>query len=177
VEDWLPLLPEALREVLGRATRYFSAGVLIGPAGSVARLHTDFLHTHAYLAQIAGRKRCTLFSPEDSAFLYEGRVDPDAPNLDEFPLFRQATAFECTLEPGELLFMPWRWWHHVVALEKSITVNYNFFNRVNFTSYFNDLLKYLPSLVNGLENCPAEKATLGIDWKSRGFDFSQREHV
>ena len=144
VEDWLPLFPPALRKVMNETTSYYSHGILIGPANSKSHLHQDFLHSHAYLAQIAGRKKCTLFSPEDSAALYNGDVDPDRPALDRFPLFRNATAFECVLEPGEMLFMPSLWWHHVIALESSITVNCNFFNRANFTAYLTDLLQRLP---------------------------------
>jgi hypothetical protein len=173
VEDWLPLLPQALREAMDEATRYFSAGVLIGPAGSLANLHQDFLHSHAYLAQIIGRKRCILFSPDDSAALYDGKIDPDRPDFLRFPRLRHATAFECILEPGELLFMPCNWWHHVVALEKSMTVNYNFFNGVNFSAYLTALLRDLPAIVNGLEKSPGAKVALGIGWVCKGFDLSK----
>jgi hypothetical protein len=55
-DDWIPLLPEAMRQVL-QGTRYRPSWLLIGPAGSRARLHRDFLYTHAYLAQICGRSR------------------------------------------------------------------------------------------------------------------------
>jgi hypothetical protein len=171
VEDWLPLLPAALRKTLDEATRYFSAGLMIGPQNAQTGLHYDFLDTHAYLAQIVGRKRCVLFSPEDSAALYNGKVNVDEPDFETFPLLRNATAYECTLEPGELLFMPHRWWHHVVSLEKSITVNYNFFNRVNFGVYLTHLLRDFPSVVKGLEQSPDARAALGIEWTSRGFDF------
>ena len=71
---------------------------------------------------------------------------------------------------GELLFIP-PWWHHVVSLEKSITVNYNFFNRVNFGGYLTHLLKDLPAVVNGLANSPDARAALGIKWTSLGFEF------
>jgi Cupin-like domain len=171
VEDWLPSLPTALRSTLDEATRYFAAGLMIGPKDAQIGLHYDVLDTHAYLAQIVGRKRCVLFSPKDSAALYDGKVSPDAPDYEKFPLFRNATAYECILEPGELLFMPYRWWHHAVCLEKSITVNYNFFNRVNFGGYLTDLLKHLPAVVAGLERSPDALAALGIQWTSRGFDF------
>lgn len=170
VEDWSPLLPAAFRKVLNDATRYFSRGILLGPAGSTSNLHQDYLHTHAYLAQIAGRKKCVLFSPEDSRALYQGKLNPDSPDFEKFPLFRNATAFECILEPGELLFMPCQWWHHVVALESTITVNYNFFNRVNFAAYVTDLVQRLPAIVAGIESNPGAKAALGIDWVSKGFD-------
>jgi hypothetical protein len=173
VEDLLPLFPEAFRKILDGATKYFTAGVMIGPRNSQVGLHYDFLESHAYLAQIIGRKRCVLFSPTDSAALYDGNVNVDAPDFDKFPLFQHATAYECTLEPGELLFLPYRWWHHVVGLEKSITVNYNFCNRVNFGGYLTHILRDLPTIVNGLEGSPDERAALGIEWTCRGFDFHE----
>jgi hypothetical protein len=171
VEDWMPLLPAALRATLDEATRYFSAGLMIGPKDARIGLHNDFLDTHAYLAQIVGRKRCVLFSPLDSAALYEGEVNPDSPDFEKYPLFRNATTYECILEPGELLFVPYLWWHHVVGIEKSITVNYNFFNRVNFGSYLTQLFQDLPTIVGGIEHSPDARAALGIQWSSRGFDF------
>jgi hypothetical protein len=171
VEDWLPFLPEAFRTVLDEATQYFSAGVLLGPKDSQLGLHYDFLESHAYLAQIVGKKRCLLFSPGDSSALYDGKVNVDAPDFDKFPLLQNTTAYECTLESGELLFMPRLWWHHVVGLEKSITVNYNFFNHLNFGAYMTHLLRDLPALVEGIADLPDARATLGIKWTCRGFDF------
>jgi hypothetical protein len=170
VDDWLPLLPQALRSAMDNATRYFSAGLMIGARDSRTRLHYDFLHTHAYLAQIVGTKSCMLFSPEDGPALYDGEVNADEPDFEKFPLFRRATAYTCTLEPGELLFIPHRWWHHVVCADKSITVNYNFFNRVNFGAYMKDLLQDLPALVEGLQSSPDALNNLGIKWSSRGFE-------
>ena len=78
-------------------------------------LHQDFGCTHTYLAQIRGSKKCMLFSPEESAFIYHGLINPEQPDLVRFPLLERATCFEAVLEPGEMLFMPARWWHHVVA--------------------------------------------------------------
>jgi len=173
MEDLVPLLPEAFRKILDGATKYFVAGVMIGPRNSQIGLHYDFLESHAYLAQIIGKKRCVLFSPADSAALYEGKVNVDAPDFEKFPLLQNAIAYECTLEPGELLFIPFRWWHHAVGLEKSITLNYNFFNRVNMAGYITHLLRDLPALVEGIAQLPAERAALGIKWTCRGFDISK----
>jgi hypothetical protein len=173
VEDWLPLLPHPLRKVMDEATRYFMAGLMIGPKDSQIGLHVDFLDTHAYLAQIVGRKRCKLFSPEDSQFLYNGKVSVDAPDLARHPLFHKATMYECVLEPGELLFMPHLWWHHIVAMDPSITVNYNFFNHVNFTNYMTRLFQILPDLVEGIEKSGEERTAMEIEWKCRGFDYPE----
>lgn len=171
VEDLLPLMPQPLRKVMDAATKYFIAGVMIGPAHSQLGLHYDFLDSHAYLAQIIGRKRCVLFSPADSEALYEGKVNVDAPDYEKFPLFRDATPYECVLEPGEVLFIPSRWWHNAVCREKSITVNYNFFNRANMAGYLTHLLQDLPALVEGIAQMREARAALGINWESRGFDF------
>jgi hypothetical protein len=169
VQDWLPLIPRGLRRIMDEETRYFCAGIMMGPAGATSWLHYDFLHSHAYLAQIVGRKRCILFSPEDSDKLYGGKVDPTNPDFERFPLFREVTAYECILEPGEVLLMPSGWWHHVISLEKSITVNYNFFNSANYADYFVDLFRNLPALAGRFKVPPGLKEALGIDWSRHGL--------
>ena len=80
---------------------------------------------------VAGRRRFTLFPPDEVANLYIGPldmtpagqpvslVDHAHPDLDRFPRYAQALAraqvFE--LRPGDALFIPSQWWHGVEALE------------------------------------------------------------
>ena len=139
IDNLLDLLSPAARKVLSNMDGS-PAGqwVFIGPAGTVSHLHTDY--TSAWLAQITGRKLCLLFSPEDSEYLYDGAVDPLRPDFDAFPLYANATPHMGTLEPGETLVMPQGWWHHVVAIEPSITVSFNFVTRANFGEFFEDIL-------------------------------------
>jgi ribosomal protein L16 Arg81 hydroxylase len=139
------------------------SGVFLGPADSFSSLHQDYWHTHAYLAQIQGRKRAILFSPEESDFLYGGKVHPEQPDFGRFPLFDRATAHECILEPGEILLMPAAWWHCVRGLEKSITVSHNFFTESNLTEHITHVLQKLPRLVQGLEQSPKWCEELHID--------------
>ena len=88
---------------------------------------------------VAGRRRFTLFPPEQISNLYIGPVDfaPTgapislvdfaAPDFDRFPQFREAwrNAFVADLGPGDAVFIPPLWWHHVQSLEKcNILVNY-----------------------------------------------------
>jgi ribosomal protein L16 Arg81 hydroxylase len=42
-------------------------------------------------------------------------------------MFRQATVINLILQPGEVLFMPVGWWHHVRALDVSVTVSFTNF--------------------------------------------------
>lgn len=96
--------------------------------------HNDRDHNLACV--IAGRRRFVLFPPEQVANLYVGPldappplslVDPEAPDFERFPKFREAlgAASVAWLEPGDCLFMPKYWWHHVTSLEPfNAMVNY-----------------------------------------------------
>jgi len=172
VSDWALALNSTLREVLEWTSEREYWSIYVGPAGSLSKLHRDFWHTHACLAQIHGRKRAILFSPEDSACLYGGQVDPERPDLQRFPLFDRVTAYECVIEPGDMLFIPPDWWHWVKGLEKSITVSHNFFNEVNFSQYLAEILKRLPTLVQGFDTFPAWREEVRVEWHSKDFsDF------
>ncbi len=104
----------------------------LGPAGVGSPLHFD--NAHNLIAQIYGRKRVVLFSPEDTKYLYKypwfstkrcfSRVSLDADPLDAFPLVARARPVECVLSPGEILFIPRGFWHFVVSLDLSINLNF-----------------------------------------------------
>ena len=88
---------------------------------------------------VSGRRRFTLFPPEQIANLYIGPLDfaPTGapmslvrlhePDLERFPRFREALAAAVTAElgPGDAIFIPALWWHHVESLEPfNLLVNY-----------------------------------------------------
>jgi hypothetical protein len=98
------------------------------------QIHNDRDHNLACV--IAGRRRFLLFPPEEVASLYIGPidnppplsiVDVEAPDLERFPRFAQAlrTAQVAELSPGDALFIPRHWWHHVTSLDAyNAMVNY-----------------------------------------------------
>jgi mannose-6-phosphate isomerase-like protein (cupin superfamily) len=103
----------------------------------VTATHHDMFSNIAVV--VAGRRRFTLFPPDQVANLYVGPfeftpagtpaslVDPEAPNLERFPraaeAMRHAQAAE--LAPGDAIYVPHMWWHHVRSLDQlSILVNY-----------------------------------------------------
>jgi jumonji domain-containing protein 7 len=102
-----------------------------GSGGTVTSLHFD-LSNNLY-AQVYGSKTMTLFGPEQDAALYRhpkeckmphfSFVDVDKPDYDAFPRFREARPLRVTLRPGQMLFMPAFWWHHVKSESMSISVN------------------------------------------------------
>jgi Cupin-like domain len=88
---------------------------------------------------VAGRRRFTLFPPEQIANLYIGPLDfaptgapmslvsLHSPDFERFPRFRAALAAAVTadLGPGDALYIPPLWWHHVESLERfNVLVNY-----------------------------------------------------
>jgi len=88
---------------------------------------------------VAGRRRFTLFPPEQISNLYIGPIDfaPTGaamslvslrqPDFARYPRFRDALAAAQTAEvnPGDAVFIPPLWWHHVESLEPfNVLVNY-----------------------------------------------------
>lgn len=127
-ENDLPLGPIAPHAPL--------ASIWIGNR-TVAAAHYDISNNIACC--VAGRRRFTLFPPDQIANLYPGpleptpggqvvsMVDPSAPDLSRYPGYRdaQAASIVADLEPGDALIYPALWWHQVEALaDFNILVNY-----------------------------------------------------
>ena len=104
--------------------------------GGAVRTQTHNDRDHNLACVIAGRRRFTLFPPDQVANLYIGPldnppplslVDPENPDFDRFPRFRDALAAArvATLDPGDAIFIPRYWWHHVASLDPyNAMVNY-----------------------------------------------------
>ncbi|GGP45979.1 cupin [Shewanella algicola] len=91
--------------------------------------HFDFPLNLA--CNVVGKRTFTLFPPEQICNLYVGpmefapggqdisMVDFDKPDFERFPQFQQAldTALTAELMPGDVLFIPSMWWHHVRGID------------------------------------------------------------
>ncbi|MDE2249793.1 MAG: cupin-like domain-containing protein [Gammaproteobacteria bacterium] len=124
-ENRMPILPA---EILPR--------IWLGNAITTPT-HLDEWHNIGCV--IAGCRRFTLFPPEQIANLYIGPLDfaptgapmslvhLHAPDFGRFPRFREALAAAMTAElgPGDAIYIPPLWWHHVESLERlNALVNY-----------------------------------------------------
>ncbi len=112
------------------------ASIWIGNPSRIAA-HYDLPDNLACV--VAGHRRFTLFPPEQIVNLYPGPLDPTPagqqislvdfcdPDLGQYPLFERALehALVVDMTPGDALFIPSMWWHHVEALDNlNILVNY-----------------------------------------------------
>ena len=103
----------------------------IGPAGTVTGYHIDWGDN--ILAQVCGRKCVHLASPAATPNMYVSqkfdqgttisRVDLHDVDEELFPRFKQVKHMKVILHPGEMLFIPRGWWHHVESMDMSISVS------------------------------------------------------
>jgi ribosomal protein L16 Arg81 hydroxylase len=104
-----------------------------GGKGCKTPLHFDTADN--FLVQVKGTKLVTLFAPNQKAHLYPAtktraphisRINIFSPDESMFPLYKKAEPhkFQVCLEPGDTLYLPYRWWHAVESLETSISVNF-----------------------------------------------------
>ncbi len=113
-----------------------SANIWIGGPSRISA-HYDFSDNLACV--VAGARRFILFPPDQLPNLYVGPIDftpagqPISlinfhePDFNRFPRFRIAldNAVIADLVPGDALFIPSMWWHHVEALGAfNVLVNY-----------------------------------------------------
>jgi hypothetical protein len=112
------------------------ASIWIGNRSRIAA-HYDLPDNIACV--VVGRRRFTLFPPEQLANLYVGpldfnpagqaisMVDFHQPDLERYPRFAEALRHSqvAEMEPGDALLIPSMWWHHVEALDRfNVLVNY-----------------------------------------------------
>jgi hypothetical protein len=107
--------------------------------GNAARVTTHFDEDDNIACVVAGRRRFSLFPPNQLTNLYVGpldftlagqpvsMVDLHAPDFEKYPRFRGALASMqvAELEPGDALYIPKFWWHHVESLANfNVLINY-----------------------------------------------------
>jgi hypothetical protein len=165
------LLPGFERENdLGLAARGIHAPPSIWIGNRItASCHYDAPHNIA--CSVVGQRRFTLFPPAQIFNLYPGPLDPtpggqaislvdfDAPDLARFPRFEQALdhARIAELSPGDALYIPSLWWHHVRGLSRfNVLVNY----------WWKLSPKHVPNPVTALQH---------VMWSLRGRPAHERE--
>ena len=106
-----------------------------GGAGSITHMHFDIDMSHIFHTQFGGRKRVLMFPFNEQYKLYrkpwevlsladfsnyyqEGKVD-----YEKFPALKLAQGLDFILEPGDTLFMPSGYWHHMEYLDSGFAMS------------------------------------------------------
>jgi hypothetical protein len=111
----------------------------MGPKGTVTPWHHDL--TQNLLVNMVGTKRVALVSPAETHRMRNhrhcfSRFGADA-TLSAVPAAERPRVLTVDIGPGEILFLPVGWWHHVTGL--SLTIGMSFTNFVwpnDFTSFY-----------------------------------------
>ena len=106
------------------------ATLRIGAAGSVTPLRHELRNVLS--GQVDGWQHVIMIPALQTHRLYNSvsvvsDVDPLAPDLSRYPLFADAVQLHFDLGPGQALFIPAGWWHHVECTEPSIGVGFTNF--------------------------------------------------
>ncbi|CAB4022524.1 Prostaglandin F synthase [Paramuricea clavata] len=150
------------------------------------------LHHDGYeniLAIISGTKKVILFKSSYSENVYADEfnvlpglspIDPEKVDLEKFPKFADVMYYESVLNPGDILYIPQYWWHHVTsagAPNIAINIWFDMFNYeeqfesaglkesqdvVKTTELFEKLAKEEPQSIECKEQAPALDQALKI---------------
>ncbi|MEY4761869.1 MAG: hypothetical protein RLZZ200_1725 [Pseudomonadota bacterium] len=144
--------------------RYRHVGKIWIGNESVAAAHYDIPRNIACC--VLGRRRFTLFRPEQVANLYPGPLDLtpggqvvtmanlQQPDFARFPRLRDALDAACVvdMEPGDALYYPSLWWHEVEARDPfNVMMNYWW---VDSPAYMGNPMDVLMHAVLGLRDRP-----------------------
>lgn len=118
------VIPKVLNPLV--ENKVFLSALRISSKDSQLWTHYDICDN--FLFQIVGKKKVTLWRPDDIDCLYIQDssslvIDIDTPDLKQFPKFVNASQYVGLLEPGDTLFIPALWFHNVVSLNPSIAIN------------------------------------------------------
>lgn len=135
-----------LRDMLAREAGELCCVPVDGTGGDASRREFFFgseragpgLHhdgaVESFLCQLIGNKRIKAFSPADIPYLYPAAscfavtghfsavADSFQVDLSAFPLFEQATAHGCLLQPGDVLYLPPHWYHDTSPSGPTLTM-------------------------------------------------------
>ena len=107
-----------------------------GGQGSITHMHFDIDLSHILHTQFAGRKRVLMFPFKEQYKLYRKPFEVlsladfskyyeqnGSPDYDKFPALKLAEGFDFILEPGDTLFMPAGYWHHMEYLDSGFAMS------------------------------------------------------
>jgi hypothetical protein len=111
--------------------------LFFGGENSKVFMHYDIDYSNILHFQFNGKKRCVLFAPDQTPYLYKvpfslisrEDIDFDNPNFDKFPALKQSQGYVTELKHGEMLYMPEGYWHYMKYLTPGFSMSLRAFPR------------------------------------------------
>ncbi len=107
-----------------------------GGASSITHMHFDIDLSHILHTQFGGRKRVLMFPFTEQYKLYRKPFEVlsladfsnyynqnGSPDYQKFPALKLAEGFDFILEPGDTLFMPAGYWHHMEYIDSGFAMS------------------------------------------------------
>lgn len=111
--------------------------LFFGGENSKVFMHYDIDFANILHFHFHGKKRCILFPPSQTGYLYKvphalisrEDIDFNAPDYGRFPALRKAQGMETELSHGEVLYMPEGYWHQMTYLTPGFSMSLRAFPR------------------------------------------------
>lgn len=111
--------------------------LFFGGQGSKVFIHYDIDFSNILHFHFHGEKRCILFSPDQTPYLYKvphalisrEDIDFDDPDFEKWPALKQAKGLVATLKHGEMLYMPEGYWHYMKYVTPGFSMSLRAFPR------------------------------------------------
>lgn len=157
-------LPPVLSKTVDGFMRRPERNIWISPQGTRTALHFDAVEN--LNLQIEGSKSFLLYPPKihgmhacrwSSQAAYVSSVDPrNDHSIDDFPY---SDGLEVILAKGEMLYLPYGWWHQVDTIGKiNLNGNYWWFPRRKLLSFPSQTLRGAAVLINRMGQHPHRRA-------------------
>lgn len=145
--------------------------------GNRAIVSTHFDMSENVAVVVAGKRRFTFIPPELVASMYVGPFDftlagPPVsmaslrkPDLGKYPRFAQALEHAQTVElgPGDAVFVPYMWWHHVEATA-AVNVLANYWWDLTPDNWTGSPLKALSHAIMAIRDLPEHERGIWRRW-------------
>ncbi|KAJ1999519.1 hypothetical protein GGI04_004540 [Coemansia thaxteri] len=128
----------------------------MGGHGTWTPFHEDVFRSYSWSANICGEKRWILVPPGQT-HLFTDRLGNWVHNILDydqraFPRLGELKKFEVVQKPGEALFVPSGWWHQVLNVGHTISINHNWSNEFNLQRMYERLAQDLGNVKHALRD-------------------------
>ncbi|RDI08606.1 cupin-like domain-containing protein [Flavobacterium sp. AG291] len=134
--------------------------LFFGGEGSRVFIHYDIDFSNILHFHFHGKKRCILFAPDQTPYLYKvphalisrEDIDFDNPDMEKWPALKYAKGLVADLEHGEMLYMPEGYWHYMKYVTPGFSMSLRAFPRkvsnlgkavynIAFMRYFDNVMR------------------------------------